>query len=385
MSLIQNPAYILTVLFLLIIIAEWIATKKYFKQIGAVTIVILLGAIAANIKIIPSSTNVPAIYNLVFDYAAPLGIFFLLLDVRLKDLKFAGLPMLSMFLAGAAATTCGVLIGYYFLSPQHHNVSQANVVAGMFAGTYTGGSANLNAVALNYNLTSNGTLYAAVNAVDNILTTAWIFVTMFLPPILFKILPRKKTIPPVYASGDEKKFQKSKIPVQNNLIDISLLLALAFGSYFISNQLSALLPRVPSILTLTIFALLLAQIPFVQKLKGGKTLGMFLIMLFLVVIGAFCDIAALIRSGDMAGTLLAWDTILIFVHGIIIILIGLLFRQDWDLVFVASNANVGGATSAPVCAASLGRSDLQLPGILAGSVGSAIGTFIGLFIAEFLK
>lgn len=385
MSLIQNPAYILTVLFLLIIIAEWIATKKYFKQIGAVTIVILLGAIAANIKIIPSSTNVPAIYNLVFDYAAPLGIFFLLLDVRLKDLKFAGLPMLSMFLAGAAATTCGVLIGYYFLSPQHHNVSQANVVAGMFAGTYTGGSANLNAVALNYNLTSNGTLYAAVNAVDNILTTAWIFVTMFLPPILFKIWPRKKTIPPVYASGDEKKFQKSKIPVQNNLIDISLLLALAFGSYFISNQLSALLPRVPSILTLTIFALLLAQIPFVQKLKGGKTLGMFLIMLFLVVIGAFCDIAALIRSGDMAGTLLAWDTILIFVHGIIIILIGLLFRQDWDLVFVASNANVGGATSAPVCAASLGRSDLQLPGILAGSVGSAIGTFIGLFIAEFLK
>ena len=60
-------------------------------------------------------------------------------------------------------------------------------------------------------------------------------------------------------------------------------------------------------------------------------------------------------------------------------------KQDWDIVSIASNANIGGATSAPVCAASLGRPDLQLPGLLAGTVGNAIGTYLGILVAELLK
>jgi hypothetical protein len=58
---------------------------------------------------------------------------------------------------------------------------------------------------------------------------------------------------------------------------------------------------------------------------------------------------------------------------------------DRDIVSIASNANIGGSTSAPVCAASLGRPDLQLPGLLAGTIGNAIGTYVGIAVAEFLK
>ena len=114
-------------------------------------------------------------------------------------------------------------------------------------------------------------------------------------------------------------------------------------------------------------------------------LGLFLVMLFLAVIGAYCDIPALLRSGEVAGTLLIWDFVLILIHGALIFGIGGLLKQDWDIISVASNANIGGSASAPVCAASLGRPDLQLPGLLAGSVGNAIGTYLGLMVAEFLK
>ena len=387
MPFIQQPAYILAILLLLIVFSEWLATKKFFKLIGPVTLVIIVAAIAANLKIIPSSGNAPPLYDKIFEYAAPLGIFFLLLDVKLKDLKLAGLPMLIMFITGSLATIAGVLIGYFIFLPQDHGVNQANVVAGMFTGTYTGGSANLNAVALNYGLTKDGALYAAVNAVDNILTTFWIMMTIFLPPLLQKILPGKKVKPPEIKNMSEEEIRKmlSQAKTETSIKDISILLALAFGSLFLSLSIAKALPQIPSILVLTIFALLFAQFSFVQKLRGGKMMGLFLVMLFLAVIGAYCDIGVLVKSGEMAAVLLAWDTVIILGHGLLIFGFGWLFRQDWDIISIASNANVGGANSAPVCAASLGRPDLQLPGILAGSVGNAIGTFLGLLIAQLLK
>jgi len=89
------------------------------------------------------------LYDGIFQYAAPIGIFFLLLEVKLKDLKFAGFPMLLMFFIGSAATMIAVVVGYKIVSPQNH-FNSAYAVAGMYTGTYIGGSANLNAIALNY-------------------------------------------------------------------------------------------------------------------------------------------------------------------------------------------------------------------------------------------
>jgi len=387
MSFIQQPAYIITVFLLLIVFSEWLAKKSFFKHVGSVLIVIIAAAILANVGAIPSSTNAPRLYGQIFEWAAPLGIFFLLLEVKLKDLRFAGLPMLMMFLIGSAATIIGVVIGYWIFSPQYHHIDKAYAVAGMYTGTYIGGSANLNAVAYTYGVNNNGTEYAAINAVDNILTTFWLFMTMFLPPILFKLFPRKKNSPPEIKgrSDEELRNMVTQIKIQTSITDVALLLALGFGTLFFSKELARQVPQIPTMLTVTTVALVLAQIPFVQKLKGGKLIGLLLIMMFLAVIGANCDIPALLKSGDAAGTLLLWDTVLIFIHGTIIFSIGGLFKQDWDIVSIASNANIGGATSAPVCAASLGRPDLQLPGLLAGSVGNAIGTYLGLMVAEFLK
>ena len=387
MPFIQQPAYILAVILLLIVFSEWLATKKIFKQFGSVTIVIIATAIVANLRIIPSSSNAPALYDKIFEYAAPLGIFFLLLDVKLKDLKRAGAPMLGMFLTGSLATIAGVVAGYFILAPQLHQIPQANVIAGMFTGTYIGGSANLNAVALNYGLTKNGTLYAAVNVVDNIMTTMWIVMTIFLPSLFQRMMPRKKMKPPGIKDMSEEEISKmlSQVKTNTSLKEICILMALALGSLFFSLMVSKLVPQIPSILVLTVFALLLAQFSFVQKLRGSKVMGLLLIMLFLAVIGAYCDIGALLKNGKVVSVLLLWDVSLIFLHGLLIFSVGWLFKQDWDIVSVASNANIGGATSAPACAVSLGRPDLQLPGILAGTLGNAIGTFAGLLVAEFLK
>ncbi len=360
--------------------------KGFFRHIGSVLIVIIAAAIVANLGIIPSSTNAPPVYDGIFAYAAPLGIFFLLLEVRLKDLKLAGGPMILMFLVGAAATSIAVIAGYKILSPQNH-FNLANAVAGMYAGTYIGGSANLNAVALGYEVNKDGVLYAAVNAADNVATTIWMILTLLIPALLQRWLPSKRTIPPHLAEMSDEEIRNHMVEDVSpaSLRDLAILLTLGFGTLFAAARISAALVGLPSILVVTTVALILAQIPFVQNLKGGRVIAMILLMLFLAVIGAYCDIGALINSGSAAAILLAWVTICVLGHGLIIFTVGGLLRQDWDIVAIASNANIGGATSAPVCAASLGRPDLQLPAILAGSLGNAIGTYVGFMIAAFLK
>jgi uncharacterized membrane protein len=46
---------------------------------------------------------------------------------------------------------------------------------------------------------------------------------------------------------------------------------------------------------------------------------------------------------------------------------------------------ISGATSADVLATAIGRGDLGLPGILAGSLGNAPGTYAGILVAVWLS
>jgi uncharacterized membrane protein len=383
MSFVVEPLYVATALCLLVAFAEWLSRKKFFRYLGSALIVILAAALLANLRVLPSSWNAPALYDGIFNYIAPLAIFFLLLDVKLKDLRQAGLPTLLLFGIGAAGTMAGALVGYYLLAPQHHGVEKAFAVAGMFTGTYIGGSVNLNAVALQFGMTKSGTLFAAINAADNIITTLWVVATLLLPRVLQRRWPR---VVRNDANGGEIAVAP-EIDVEEavRVTDLSLLLALGIGSLFVSQLVSQYLPAIPYILTLTTLALILAQLHVVQKLRGAKLLGYFTVLLFLAVVGAYCDLAALVANGAVAGTLLAWVTIIVGVHALVIFGLGALFRQDWAIIAVASNANVGGATSAGVLATAIGRGDLRLPGILAGSLGNALGTYAGFLIAGLLR
>ncbi len=379
-----DPLYVGTVLFLLVALSEWLCRKRFFRAMGSALIVILAAAVLANLRLIPSSSNAPPLYDGIFNYIAPLAIFFLLLDVRLKDLRQAGLPMLILFGCGAATTIIGTIVGYHLVAPQNHGVDQAFAVGGMYTGTYIGGSVNLNAIGLQYGVTKNGTLYAAINAVDNIITTIWIVATLLLPRFLQKWFPRRTSI-----EGRRISIVAEAESVgggeQINVVNLSLLIALGIASLFVSQLVSRFLPALPMVLVLTTFALLLAQVPAVQKLRGAHTLGYLTVLLFLAVIGAYCDIPALIANGSVAMTLLLWVSIIVFIHGALLFVGAGFLKQDWAMIAVASNANIGGATSAGVLATAIGRDDLRLPGILVGAVGNAIGTYAGMLVAEYLK
>jgi uncharacterized membrane protein len=290
--------------------------------------------------------------------------------------------MLLTFGLGAVATMVGSrrrVLHHRTAGSRHHKWA---VLAGMFTGTYIGGSVNLNAVALQYGVTKEGTLFAALNAADNIVTTIWIVATLVLPRLLQRRFPRNLS-----AKADAVVASASPVPAAQdrmNVLDLTLLLALGTGSLFVAHTISHFVPAIPFVITLTTTALLLAQTPLVQKLNGARTLGYVTVLLFLAVIGAYCDIGALVANGSIALVLLAWVSIIVGIHALLMFGIAALFKLDWAIVAVASNANIGGATTAGVLATAIGRDELRLPGILAGSVGTAIGTYAGVFIVQLL-
>ena len=140
----------------------------------------------------------------------------------------------------------------------------------------------------------------------------------------------------------------------------------------------------PSILILTTIALILAQFSFIQKIKGAQLLGLFSIYLFLAVIGAFCELAALGQIGDVIVTLSLFLTLIILIHGVVTYTLGGLLKQDWSLISIASQANIGGASTALALAKSFNRDYLILPAILVGSLGAGVGTYLGFLVAEVL-
>jgi uncharacterized membrane protein len=381
----RDPLFILVVLSVLVFTAEWLSRRSGFRHLGSALIVILLGALVANLGVIPAGSTADApvpVYDVVFSHVAAAGLFWLLLHVNLRSLAKVGLPLVALFLVGSLGTLVGVVIAMRLVNGAETIGAFAGPVAGMFAGTYIGGGINFNALALHYGVMREGALFVGATVVDNIVTTVWMAVTLAVPRALAAVWMRGQgpTAPAAAAPIVD-------LPAEIETLDpraLAFVLSLGAGALWLSIQLSALLAAVgvivPAILIVTVLALALAQVKAISRLPGPRVLGMFAVYLFLAVVGVFCDVRAMGGLGTLGVVLLAFAGLTVLVHGALIFGAARLWRMDLAAAAVASQANIGGSTSALALAKSLGREDLLLPGILLGALGNAIGTFMG-FIA----
>lgn len=371
----DNPVYVLAVLALMVLLSILAARTKWGRPLGAAFLVIVFTAIVANLKLIPSASNTIPLYDAIFKYLAPMAIFFLLLDANLKSIKKAGAPMIGLFLLGSLGTVLGILAAWFIIAPHAVLGDDAAVLAGMLTGTYTGGSVNFNAVALAYNFQEKGVLYAGTIAVDNVVTAIWVVVTIALPLFLRRFIKDRRLSVPENQQGNQQQGTM-------DLPTLSWMLLLGIGAFLIAETVSQVLPGIPSIITLSTLGIVLAQTPFVTRLQGAQTLGLYLVYIFLAVIGAYCEIGAVIALKDIGLTLFLFTILAVVVHGILIIVIGGLAYRDWDMVAIASQANVGGGTSAIALAETFNRKELILPAILIGTLGNALGTYLGFMVVS---
>lgn len=381
----SSPLAVLAVLALVVLASEWLVRRTLLRHAGTALLGILLAAILANFGVIPAGSTAAApvaVYDGIFAYVAPLAIFWLLLGVNLRTVRQAGVPMLVLFLVGAWGTAMGAFAAAKFVGGGDALQGQLAAVAGMYTGTYVGGSINFNAVALEYGVVREGVIYTASIVADNIVTTIWMIATLALPRLLAPLF-RGIGATTVAATGPVLGIEEDTERLHP--VDLAIVLALGAGGVWAAEVISTALKvrgiAVPMMLVLTVIALLLAQLPLISRLKGPRVVGLFAVYLFLTVIGAFCDLRALASVGELGVTLLFFALITVGVHGAVTFGTARLFRMDATIAAIASQANVGGGTSALACARSLGREDLVLPAVLVGSVGNALGNFLGFWVA----
>lgn len=380
----ESPLYQLAALLALVAISDWLARHTWLRQLGGALLVIVLAAVCVNIGLLPKHVaggdGPPPVTQLVYDQIfaslAQVGIFWLLLAVSLREVLRSGWPLLGLFLLGSLGTAVGVVVGMWATGGAETFGNLHHALAGMFVGTYTGGSVNLQAIAVHYELpTGDPALYLGGVAVDNAATTLWMAVTVFLP----RLWRRSTPIIATSAADDVAEDTQSV-----HAIEIATLLAIGLAALCLSRWIASLVHGLPAVVVLTVIALVLAQFPRIQKLAGARVLGMVAVYVFLAVIGSLCDLTAIERIGDLALSLCAFVGITITIHGLFVFVPTKLFGWDPVAAAVASQANIGGATSALALARTLGRPDLTLPAVLLGSVGLALGTFLGFSVAAML-
>jgi uncharacterized membrane protein len=375
-----------------VVASELLVRYTVARQLGTALLVIVLGGVAANLGLLPTGAteqNPVPVYEAVFGVVAPLSIFWLLLTVRLRDVFKAGKTVLIAFGVGAVGTVLGALVGIEAASAVASFGEARGPLVGMFAGTYIGGSVNFNAVALEYDVVRRGGLYAGAVAVDNIITAVWMVACLTVPKLFSKEFRASRE-----AQGDPASDEDVLSEIQDRATVTPFDLAIAAGLGVFCVWLSGVVHDLmagqglwapPDMLILTVFALVLAQTPWMERLQSPGVLGMFAVYLFLTVIGAHCDVAALRDIGGLAGAIAALAGCTVAIHGIFAFGVTRILRIDGVTAAVASQANIGGGTTALALARSLGRRELVLPAILLGALGNAVGNFAGFTLAELLR
>ncbi len=355
----------------------WCERYPWGRKYSGVMLLITAAIVLANLKIIPTSAPV---YDAIWDYLVPIAIPLLLFEADLKRIVRESGPTLIAFVIGGAAVVAGVSIGVALLDLGSNEAE----LAGIFTGTYIGGSLNFAAVAEASGM-QDGSMLAAAIAADNVVTNLHFLLIIFLPGIAW--LTRRY---PTHHMDTAEQFTAESQANLHRIADLDIAgllaaLALAFMLAAMGQALAEFVgkPQFAILVTTALTLLFATFLPQqVQKLSGHGDAGNVMMFIFLASVGATADIWQLIAIGPV---LFIFASIIIIVHLIILFGVGKMLKLDLAELAMASAVCIGGPSSAAALASAKGWRDLLIPGVLAGSFGYAVGSFVGVSVVEWLR
>ena len=387
---------------LLAIVVGWAAISIYLEQkyewasrvSGA--IIALVGAMAlSNLGIIP--LDAPT-YDVVWDYAVPIAIPLLMFQCDIKKVWKESGKMLIIFLIGSIGTVAGAIIGFQLLKNQIPHLAE---VAGMMTGSYLGGGVNL--VAVSSSLNTPGETISATVVADNLLMALYFLALVTIPSLkFFRDKFRHPYVDKVEsASADENTtaaaayWKGKEISLKDIAFSIAISIAIVTISGIVGNFFGHVIPKTNKFMELvntllsskyllisTFTIILVSSLPkFFESINGAQEIGTFLIYLFFVVIGVPASIMMIVKNAPL---LLVFCFIMVFTNMLFSFIGGKILNYSVEEIIVASNANIGGPTTAAAMAISKGWVDLVGPAMLIGVFGYGIGTYLGITVGSML-
>ncbi|XP_071734274.1 uncharacterized protein [Rutidosis leptorrhynchoides] len=350
----------------------WSERTKIGRMISAALVSILLGLGASNIGIIPPEA--PA-YSVVMEFLLPLTIPLMLFRANMRDVITSTGTLLLAFLIGSVATIVGTLVAFLVVPMRSLGQDSWKIASALMA-SYIGGA--INYVAVSDALGVSPSVIAAGVAADNVICALY-FMALFA---LGSKLPTEASMPNKdVAHNSDSASGDNNVPV----LQTATALAISFAICKIATHIIRLLkvqggtlPAITAIVVI-IATLLPTQIGYLAP--AGEAIAAISIQVFFAVLGASGSIWNVM---NVAPSIFVFAFIQVTVHLIVILGVGKLVNIELKQLLIASNANIGGPTTASGMATAKGWGSLVVPGILVGIFGISVATYIAYFFGIFV-
>ena len=376
--------------------------KNFYTYIPALLLCYFLPSVLNSMGIISGEQS--GLYFMASRYLLPASLVLLTLSIDIKGIINLGPKAIIMFLAG----TFGIVIGgpltiilLSYISPDLVGGSGPDEIwkgLATIAGSWIGGGANQTAMKEMFGCSDK--LFSAMITVDVIVANIWMAFLLYGAGISNRVdkwfKADSSSIEALKVNLAEYQAKVSRIP---NLTDLMIILAVGLGltglahmgADIIAPWISLNAPQLAKFsLTSKFFWLIVIAttgglILSFTKLKkyegaGASRIGSVFLYILVATIGMKMDALAILENPELFLIGIIW----MLIHVIILLAVGKIIKAPFFFVAVGSQANVGGAASAPIVASAFHPS-LAPVGVLLAVFGYALGTYAAWFCAILMQ
>lgn len=381
--------------------------KKFYTWVPAILMCYMLPAILASLGIVSDEHS--GLYFMASRYLLPAALVLMTLSIDLKAIARLGSKALIMFLTGTAGIIIGGPVAILIVSLFAPEVVGGNDFDAIWrglstiAGSWIGGGANQAAMFEIFKF--NPDRYGEMILVDVVCANIWMAV------LLLGVGRNKEIDRWLKADASAIESLKKKVTEFSERItrvptlrDYMLMTALAFGavglSHFMGDGISGYLSSTFEVVQnprsfasflggkffwMVVIATLAGigmSFTGAKNLEGAgaSKLGGVFIYILVATIGMKMDLGRILENPGLILLGLIW----ISIHAALLIGVAKLIRAPFFFLAVGSQANVGGAASAPVVAAEF-HASLSSVGVLLAVLGYVVGTGGALLCAYLME
>jgi len=407
-TIITNDASVLGLLVIILAFIFYTSSSKnpfwtkFYTYIPALLLCYFLPSILNSLGIISGDES--GLYFMASRYLLPASLVLLTLSIDVKGIIALGPKAIIMFLAGTFGIVIGGPLTILLLSEIAPGlvggVGPDEVWKGLatIAGSWIGGGANQTAMKEMFG--SSDQLFSAMITVDVIVANIWMAFLLYGAGISSKVdkwfkadstsIEKLKTSLAAYQS------KVTRIP---NLTDLMVIVAIGIGftgiahigADVIAPWVSKNAPHLAKfsltskffwlIVIATTGGLILSFTKFKEyEGAGASKVGSLFLYILVATIGMKMDALSILENPGLFLIGIVW----MLIHVSVLLLVGKLIKAPFFFVAVGSQANVGGAASAPIVASAFHPS-LAPVGVLLAVFGYALGTYAAWFCAILMQ
>jgi len=376
---------------------------KFYKFVPALLLCYFIPALF-NWPLNLISGDVSGLYKIASRYLLPASLILLCLSIDLQGLINLGSKSIIMFLAATVGIVLGGPIALFAAASIMPDTIGANTdqlwrALSTIAGSWIGGGANQAAMKEIFAVSDD--LFGTMIVVDVIVANIWMGFLLYGAGISDRIDRwLKADNSAVIALRDKVTAYRAETEKNPTTTDLMILMAVTFGGVGLSHLLTDIVTpymqahaetlthlRLDSLASdffwLVVFATTFGFVLSFTKAKkleglGASKWGSIFIYILVATIGIKMNIGEAFKNLNLFVIGFIW----MLVHVVVLLVVAKVIRAPFFFVAVGSQANVGGAASAPVVATAF-DSSLAPVGVLMAVLGYALGTY-GALISAYL-